>query len=206
MSQLLALLRRLQTRLQTLGKSRYLTYGTDLHIGRGARLWAARQLSIGNHVYIGKDVHIEANCEIGDYCLFANRVSIVGRNDHDFNAVGFPMRYAPWVGSQRFPSPHANEMARIEADVWLGYGVTVLTGATVGRGSVVAAGSVVVRDIPPYSIAAGVPARVVAKRFTDAKTIEQHEFSLKNGRYQFSELGYDHCRIEPIGASIHPVP
>lgn len=197
MKKLLSLLRRLQTRLKTLGKSHYLSHGSDLHVGSGTRLWALHKLQIGHHVYIGKQVHIEANCEIGDFCLIANRVAIIGRHDHDFRAVGFPVRYAPWVGSQRFPSAYADEKAVIESDVWLGYGATVLTGVTIGRGSVVAAGSLVVSDIPAYAIVAGVPARVMGQRFPDQQTITRHEHALKHGQFGFSERGYDHCRIEP---------
>jgi len=192
-----ALLRRLQTLLSVAGKSAFLSYGQDLHVGRGSRLWAPKRLTIGDCVYIGKQVHIEANCRIGNYCLIANRVAIVGRNDHDFSAVGCPVRLAPWVGSKRFPSPHADEEAVIEDDVWLGYGTVVLTGVTVGRGSVVAAGSVITRDIPPYSIAAGVPTKVIGQRFADQDTIARHEAGIRNGRFQFSEQGFDHCVIEP---------
>jgi len=198
---LLAGLRRVQSRLLLAGKSSYLTCGTDVHVGKSSRLWAPSALRIGSHVYIGKQVHIEANCEIGDFCLLANRVAIIGRNDHDFTAVGFPMRYAPWVGSQRFPSPHKEAKAVIESDVWLGYGAVVLTGVTIGRGCVVAAGSVVTKDIPPYSIAAGAPAKVVAQRFANEQTIAQHEAAIRNGRFAFSERGYDHCVIEPAATS-----
>lgn len=196
-SKLRAALRRIQTWLAVGGKSSYLSYGRDLHVGKGVRLWAPKHVVIGNCVYIGKQVHIEANCRIGNYCLIANRVAIVGRHDHDFSAVGFPVRLAPWVGSKRFPSPHADEEAVIEDDVWLGYGAMVLTGVTVGRGSVVAAGSVVTRDIAPYSIAGGVPAKVIGQRFDDLETIALHEKGIRLGRFKFSERGYDHCVIEP---------
>lgn len=89
----LALRRRLQTWLAVAGKSSFLSYGRDLHVGKGTRLWAPKRLSIGDCVYIGKQVYIEANCRIGNYCLIANRVAIVGRHDHDFSAVGFPVRF-----------------------------------------------------------------------------------------------------------------
>lgn len=197
MNILVSALRRLQTWLAVLGKSSFLTCGRDLHVGKGTRLWAPKRLSIGDCVYIGKQVHIEANCRIGSYCLIANHVAIVGRHDHNFSAVGFPVRFSPWVGSLRFPSEYADEEAVIEDDVWLGYGTVVLTGVTVGRGSVVAAGSVVTRDIPPYSIAAGVPAKVIGKRFEDQGTIARHEAAIFHGQFRFSEQGYDHCVIEP---------
>ncbi|MDP2881244.1 MAG: CatB-related O-acetyltransferase [Azonexus sp.] len=197
MNWFIALLRRVQTWMLIAGKGRYLSYGSDLHVGKNTRLWAPRSLRIGKGVYIGKQVHIEANCEIGDYCLLANCVAIVGRHDHDFSAVGFPVRYAPHVTSRRFISPYADEKAVIGSDVWLGYGAIVLTGVIIGRGAIVAAGSVVTKDLPPYSIAAGVPARVVGQRFRDAETINRHEEAINKGMFRLSERGYDHCLIKP---------
>jgi acetyltransferase-like isoleucine patch superfamily enzyme len=194
---ILAVARRIRTQAKAFRCRKVLTHGDGLHLGAGTRIWAPRQVVMGNQVYVGKDVHIEANCRIGDYCLLANRVAIVGRNDHDFSAVGFPVRFSPWIGSRRFPSPYAGEEAVIEDDVWLGYGAIVLTRVTVGRGSVVAAGSVVTRDIPPYSIVAGVPARIVGKRFADQATIELHEVAIRGGAFRFSEQGYDRSLIEP---------
>ena len=108
-----------------------------------------------------------------------------------------PFVTPPWVASRRVPSPHADEKAVIENDVWLGYGAIVLTGVTVGRGAVVGAGSVVTNDIPSYSVAAGVPARVVGQRFADASTIACHEAAIRKGRFVLSERGYDYCLIEP---------
>ena len=189
--------RRLRTKLKLAGKQRFLRYGSGLHVGKGSRLWAPNVLHIGNHVYIGKHVHIEANCQIGDYCLLANRVAILGRRDHDFSAVGYPVRFAPWVGSKRLPHRHAEQVAVIEQDVWIGYGAIILTGVTVGRGAVVAAGTVVNRDVAPYDIVAGAPARVVGRRFADELAIAKHEAMIRTGRFEFSEKGYDHFVIEP---------
>jgi acetyltransferase-like isoleucine patch superfamily enzyme len=194
---ILAALRRLYTWLTTIGKSSYLTCGRDLHLGTGSRLWAPKLLAIGDCVYIGKQVHIEANCTIGNYCLLANRVAIIGRHDHDFSAIGYPVRFAPWVGSRRIPSPFADEAVVIEDDVWIGYGAVVLTGVSIGRGAIVATGSVVARDVPAYSIVAGVPARVVGQRFSDADMIAMHEQAIHDGTFIFSEKGYDYCTIEP---------
>lgn len=189
--------RRLQTAIKAFACRKVLSHGNDLHLGARTRIWAPDHVRMGNQVYVGKDVHIEANCRIGNYCLLANRVAILGRHDHDFSAVGFPVRFSPWIGSNRFPNQYANEEAVIEDDVWLGYGAIVLTGVTVGRGCVVAAGSVVTRDIPPYSIAAGVPAKVIGKRFDDQPTIDRHEAAIRDGNFRFSERGYDYCLIEP---------
>src|SRR5690349_21399966 len=127
-SAILALLRRTRTKVKALGCGKILRHGPDLHLGVNTRIWAPDHVVIGRDVYIGKDVHIEVNCRIGDYCLIANRVAIVGRHDHDFSAVGFPIRYAPWINSKRLRSPAVHEQAVIEDDVWIGYGSIVLTG------------------------------------------------------------------------------
>jgi acetyltransferase-like isoleucine patch superfamily enzyme len=157
-------------------------------------------LRIGNYVYIGKQVHIEADCEIGNFVLIANRVAIVGRYDHDFRVVGFPVRFAPWIGSDRFVSSRKKDAVVIEDDVWIGYGAIILTGVKVGRGAIVGAGSLVTKDIEPYTIAIGVPAHFVGKRFSSNKQIEIHEKMIKTGQFRLSERGYDACLIEPGSA------
>lgn len=193
----LAFLRRLRTKLILSGKSKYLRFGKDIHIGAGTRLWAPDKLTIGDYVYIGKQVHIESNCEIGNFALIANRVSIVGRHDHDFRETGFPVRFAPWIGSRRFKSQYRHESAIIEDDVWIGYGAIILTGTRIGKGSIIGAGSIVTKDIEPYAIAFGNPAQVVGKRFPDSEQIRIHEAMIKSGNFKLSEISYDRCTIEP---------
>ena len=95
MNRLLAALRRFQVWLAVIGKVSFLTHRHDLQVGNGSRLWAPKRLTIDNCVYIGNRAHIEAKCSICSYCLIANWVAIVGRHDHDFSAVGFPVRLAP---------------------------------------------------------------------------------------------------------------
>lgn len=65
----------------------------------------------------------------------------------------------------------------IEEDVWIGSRVSILMGVTVGRGATIAAGSVVTKDVPPYSIAAGVPAKVIKQYWTEEQ-IKEHELIL----------------------------
>ncbi|MFN4057758.1 MAG: CatB-related O-acetyltransferase [Roseinatronobacter sp.] len=72
----------------------------------------------------------------------------------------------PGPSAPRFSQPPA---VIIGHDVWIGAQSTILRGVTLGHGCVVAAGAVVTRDVPPYAIVAGVPARVIRHRF-DAKT------------------------------------
>jgi acetyltransferase-like isoleucine patch superfamily enzyme len=90
---------------------------------------------------------------IGEGTLIAMNCCILSSN-HTIPPVGTPIRSQPDV----------IEPTKIGRDVWLGAGVTVLSGVTIGDGCVVGAGAVVTKDIPPYSIAHGVPARVVGDR------------------------------------------
>lgn len=173
---LFAVVRRLQTN-KAFACRKVLTHGDDFHLGARTWIWAASHVTMGNQVYVGKDVHIEANYRIGDYCLIANRVAIIGRHDHDFTAVGFPVRFSPWVGSKRFQSQYENEETVIGDDVWLGFGSIVLSGVSIAQGSVIATRSIATRDVPLYLISAGAPAKVIGQCF--------------------SERGYDCCLIEP---------
>ena len=71
-------------------------------------------------------------------------------------------------------TPDMDRDVIVEEDVWIGMNVTLLAGVTIGRGSIVAAGAVVTKDVPPYSIAGGVPARFIKWKWT-LEDILEHE-------------------------------
>ena len=80
----------------------------------------------------------------------------------------------------------------IEDDVWIGSNVTLLSGVHLGRGCTIAAGAVVTKDIPPYCIAGGIPARVI-KYYWDVDTITKHESTIypleeRYSKAQLSEI------------------
>lgn len=196
MRYLLAWLRPLWLRIFKLYAIRQnVTTGKNLHLGIGSKIAAPTRLVIGDDVYIGKLCTIECDGEIGDDVMIANAVGIIGRHDHDFGTVGVPIRKAPWVGDSDFKEsapgkqqadPNAVRSSRaaharrhlnrvvIGSDVWIGYGAIVLSGVTIGRGAIVAAGSVVTRDVRPYAIVAGNPAREVGERFPP-DVVARHE-------------------------------
>lgn len=194
---ILAVSRRVQTRVKAFALRKVLTHGHGFHLGARTRIWAPVRVSIGNNVYVGKDVHIECNADIGDCVMIANRVALVGRHDHDFRTVGVPVRFSPWVGSTNPHSPFRDEKVSIESDVWLGFGAVVLSGVCVGRGAIVAAGSVVTKSVEPYAIVGGNPARQIGRRFADESQITEHEQRIRNGKFVFSERGYEHWTVQP---------
>lgn len=77
----------------------------------------------------------------------------------------------------------------IESDVWIGCNVTLLSGVTIGRGSIIAAGAVVNKDVPPYAIVGGVPAKLIKFKWTIEQIIE-HESILypENERFSIKQL------------------
>jgi acetyltransferase-like isoleucine patch superfamily enzyme len=195
---LAAAVRRLATRCRLLRSSAPIRkFGSDLHVGSGSRMWAPERLEIGDHTYIGHEVFIETNCRIGRYVLIANRVGLVGRRDHDFRTLGVPVRFGHWIGSALSPSPFRADGVVVGDDVWLGYGVTVLSGVNIGRGAIVAAGAVVKSDVPAYSIVGGNPAVELGRRFASTDEIERHEKMVRTGRFQSSERGFDYWHVEP---------
>ena len=115
---------------------------TQLSAGPGATL----RLGAGSFVNTGTSISARARVDIGCRCQIANHVVIM---DSDFHGLLDRDRPEP-------PAPIV-----IEDDVWIAVRATVLKGVRIGRGAVVAAGAVVVRDVPPYTLVAGVPARVV---------------------------------------------
>jgi acetyltransferase-like isoleucine patch superfamily enzyme len=160
----------------------------DLHLGIGSKIFAPRRLTIGRAVYIGKLCTIECDGEIGDEVMIANAVGIVGRYDHDYTVVGKSIRRAPWVGDADYAKHDRNSEVVIGSDVWIGYGAIVLSGVTVGRGAIVAAGSVVTRDVRPYAIVAGNPAREVGSRFSP-EVAARHEALLQAAEGARSVVG-----------------
>ena len=107
-------------------------------------------LTIGDNVFIngGTSICAQESVTIGANCLIGNYTLIM---DTDFHDVG---DHTQW--------PDAKPV-RIEEDVWLAVRVTVLKGVTIGRGAVVAAGAVVTRDVEPYTLVGGVPARLIRR-------------------------------------------
>ncbi|WP_225931183.1 acyltransferase [Leptolyngbya sp. 7M] len=116
-------------------------HGGCIEIGRGSY--------IGPYVCMAGPGHIK----VGENCMIAAHSGIYA-NNHIFVDPMTPIK----------DQGTTNEGIVIEDDCWLGTGVKVLDGVTIGQGSVIGAGAVVTKDIPPYSVAVGIPAMVISQR------------------------------------------
>ncbi|MBC1237775.1 transferase [Nostoc linckia z18] len=121
-------------------------------------------IHIDEDTFIGPNVCIEGpgDIKIGKHCMIAAHSGIYA-NNHNF---ADPMRPIKSQGVTR-------KGIVIEDDCWLGHKVTVLDGVTIGQGSVIGAGAVVNKDIPPFSVAVGIPARVIKNRIGKELAIVQ---------------------------------
>ena len=112
-------------------------------------------LKIGNNVHLGYQMGISVGSRIviGDNVLIANRVSLVGYDQHPLD----PQKRK----NGEPPEFHGDDEIIIENNAWIGMTCIILKGVKIGEASIVAAGSVVTKDVPPFVIVAGNPAKVV---------------------------------------------
>jgi acetyltransferase-like isoleucine patch superfamily enzyme len=159
------------------------SFGENVYIGRAVYMWAKHKISIGDNFYIGKYSQIECDAKIGDNVMLANFVALIGRHDHDFKALGTPVRLASRIRDDEYAGEGLSEWVIIEDDVWIGHGTIILSGVKIGTGSIVGAGSVVTRDVDPYSIYAGNPAVKIKSRFSSEDDRLEH-IRLYNLKYR----------------------
>lgn len=112
------------------------------------------------------------NVQIGNYTSIGNNVELIVDQNHDYKSVyqGVIRQFASDGKSkeglgQMMTRIHRKGQIIIGSDVWIGDNVTILGGVTVGNGAVIAAGAVVTKDVPPFSIVGGNPAKVISYRF-----------------------------------------
>ncbi len=130
-----------------------ISVGDDVSIGIGATFWAT-----------------ESSISIGNKVVFGPNVTIMG-GDHNTSRIG---NYMYDVHEKIL----GNDMpVTIEDDVWVCAGAIILKGVRINRGAIIAAGALVVRDVPPYSIVGGVPAKHLKSRWKQTQILE-HEMIL----------------------------
>ena len=122
---------------------------------KGVWIKGSSLLTIGSNTYIGRRTIIGCNdsVTIGKNVLIADHVSIRD-TDHEFTNSEVIIKNQGLV----------TDPIIIEDDVWIAHGVIVTKGVVIGKGSVIGANSVVTKNIPPYSVAVGIPAKVIKSR------------------------------------------
>ena len=133
--------------------------GQDTNIHPTVLIREGEYVTIGNHCLINHNNLIQAgksaagSITIGDYVHTGANVVMLGFNH------GFYTRDIPTKEQDYMDAPIV-----IGDDVWIGAGAIILAGVTIGKGAIIAAGAVVNKDVPPYTIAGGVPAKVIKER------------------------------------------
>ncbi len=133
---------------------------------------------IGDYTYIAKNSHIN-NTTIGKFCSIGPNF-VCGWGIHPTNGISTaPMFYSTMKQNGITLSPNdkiaETKHINIRNDVFIGMNVTILDGVTIGNGAVVGAGSVVTKDIPPYAIVTGIPAKIIRYRFDESTILKLTE-------------------------------
>jgi acetyltransferase-like isoleucine patch superfamily enzyme len=154
---------------------------------------------VGDYTYIQKRTTV-FNAEIGKFCSIASSVSI-GPGIHKMDGVSthpiFYLNNTPLL--KKFSDKDLFESSKLTIignDVWIGEKAIVLDGVEIGSGAIIAAGSVVTKNVAPYAIVGGVPAKVLKSRFNEneintllkAEWWNSSDEWLKENYYKFSSL------------------
>ena len=136
------------------------------YMARSARISA--DLVAHEYSFVNIDCMVGPRVTLGRYVMLAPEVVIIG-GDHRVDIPGTPILFSGRPELER---------TVVGADAWIGFRAIVMAGVTIGRGAIVAAGAVVTKDVPPYEIHAGVPARKIGERFASAADRVHHDAML----------------------------
>ena len=138
----------------SLGRQMLDSCGRDVSLEKGAWFGSGKGIRVGDRSVIGLDCLVIGPLVLGDDVMMGPRCTILGVN-HRTDSLDEPMN-AQGLENER--------PVIVEDDVWIGAGSTILPGRRIGKGSIVGAGAVVTKDVEPYSIVGGNPARLLRRR------------------------------------------
>lgn len=146
--------------VKSCGKNSTIPYNTKLY---------GYNIEIGNNVFLGEEsifMCTNAPIIIGDNTMFGPHVTMI-TGDHRIDVVG------QYMIDIKEKLPENDLPIIIEGDNWIGANATILKGVTIGAGAVVAAGALVLKDVPPYAVVGGVPAKIIKYRFEE-DALQEH--------------------------------
>lgn len=151
----------------------------DALIGEGTRIWINVQIregvKIGTQCILSKDVYIDKDVVIGNRCKVQNSVSVYqGVTIGDDVFVGPNASFTNDRVPRAFNTDWVITPTRVEDGASIGANATIICGSTVGTYAMVAAGSVVTKDVPPYALVRGNPARFVSWITREGKKVAEH--------------------------------
>ncbi|MDO5812886.1 MAG: CatB-related O-acetyltransferase [Bacillota bacterium] len=177
--------------------------GENCIVGKKAQI--STNVEIGNFTYLNsniKEIIVESNTKIGNYCSIAPGVCI-GLGNHYLNIVSthpflfndyYKKSFDNIIEPKLDGLKDKNLETIIESDVWIGANSIINRGITVGQGAVIASGAIVTKNVDPYSIVAGVPAKVIGYRF-DKEIVEKLLLNKENSFWNWSKkeiiMNYD---------------
>lgn len=147
--------------------------GKNMHCQWSNKFSTGRSIIFGDNVGIGYSCLFQCNISVGNHVLIGSNSAFINSDDHIYNAVGELMWYSG--RGDKF-------MINIADDVWIGHGATILTPCNIGRGAIIAAGSLVTKDVPPYAIVGGVPAKVIKYRFSNEEIFHHESILINKGQ------------------------
>lgn len=131
-----------------------------IYLGRDSYI-VSSEIQSGINFNLDAGIH---NLQIGAHCGIADKITFMINLNHNYRGV--VNGYASFE-MDIVPKEHLKQKGQIliQNDVWIGHGATLMNGINIGNGAVVAAESVVTKDVPPYAIVAGNPAKIIKYRF-----------------------------------------
>lgn len=155
--------------------------------------------SIGKDSYVvdcqlqsGIDINLQDNChsvQIGKYCSLADKITLIIDVNHDYRSVSTGVM-SFMQGVEKKSKIKRKGQVIIENEVWVGSGATIMGGVVIHSGAVVAAESVVTKDVPPYAIVGGNPAKIIKYRFEP----EQIQKLLDIGWWYWDDAKLEQCK------------
>ena len=165
-----SVIQELKTRLlwKRCNKHNYTRIGSN----RGVRVYKLIKdcnLKVGKYTYGALNIDTSGDNEeglsIGSYCSISNKCHFLLSGEHNVDRIlTYPVE--EYFFNETSPRKTKGKII-VEDDVWIGDQALVLSGVHIGQGAIIAAGAVVVKDVPPYAVVGGVPARIIKYRFSN---------------------------------------